>query len=62
MFLDCVSYVLVAPPPPTLAIKLWLKNLIFPFLTSSLKPPAEALHIMPEDSLNLGHNNLLKLY
>ena len=30
-------------PPPSLAIKLWLKNIfhIFPFLTSSLKPSAD---------------------
>ena len=27
--------------PPTLVIKLWLKNQIFIFLTSSLKPPAD---------------------
>ena len=39
MFLDCASYVLVAPP--TLVIKLWLKNQIFTFSTSSLKPPAD---------------------
>ena len=39
MFLDCASKVLVVPP--TLAIKLWLKNHIFTFLTSSLKPPAD---------------------
>ena len=32
--------------PPTLAIKLWLKNHVFTFLTSSLKPPAD--QIMPE--------------
>ena len=38
MFLDWASYVLVAPP--TLVIKLWLKNQIFTFSTSSLKPPA----------------------
>ena len=36
MFLDCASYVLVEPP--TLVIKLWLKNQIFTFSTSSLKP------------------------
>ena len=27
--------------PPTLVIKLWLKNQIFTFSTSSLKPPAD---------------------
>ena len=27
--------------PPTLVIKLWLKNQIFIFFTSSLKPPAD---------------------
>ena len=32
MFLNCASYVLVAPP--TLAINLWLKNHIFTFSTS----------------------------
>ena len=36
MFLDCVFQVLVAPP--TLVIKLWLKNQIFTFSTSSLNP------------------------
>ena len=39
MLLDCASYVLVVPP--TLVIKLWLKNQIFIFSTSSLKPPAD---------------------
>ena len=39
MFLDCASSVLVAPP--TLVIKLWLKNQIVTFSTSSLKPPAD---------------------
>ena len=39
MFLDCASYVLVAPP--TLVIKLWLKSQNFTFSTSSLKPPAD---------------------
>ena len=39
MFLDCASYILVVPP--TSVIKLWLKNQIFTFLTSSLKPPAD---------------------
>ena len=38
MFLDCASYVLVAPP--TTVIKLWLENHIFTFSTSSLKQPA----------------------
>ena len=57
--LDCAFYVLMAPP--TLAIILWLKNHIFTFSTSFLKQPAMALHIMPEDSLNLGHNNLVEL-
>ena len=38
MFLDCASYVLVVPS--TSVIKLWLKNHIFTFLTSSLKQPA----------------------
>ena len=28
-------------PPPTLVIKLWLKNQIITFSTSSLKPPAD---------------------
>ena len=37
MFLDCASLV----APPTLVIKLWLKNQIFTFLTSSLKQPAD---------------------
>ena len=53
MILGCAYQVLVVPP--TLAIKLWLKNHIFTFFTSSLKPPA--LNIMPENSLNLGHHN-----
>ena len=39
MFLDCASWVLVASP--TLVIKLWLKNQIFTFSTSSLKPQAD---------------------
>ena len=39
LFLDCASKVLVAPP--TLTIKLWIKNRIFTFSTSSLKPPAD---------------------
>ena len=38
MFLDCASWVLVAPP--ILVIKLCLKKQIFTFSTSSLKPPA----------------------
>ena len=37
--LSCSWIVLVAPP--SLAIKSWLKNQIFTFLTSSLKPPAD---------------------
>ena len=40
MFLDCASYVGLLVAPPTLVIKLWLKNQIFTFSTSSLKPPA----------------------
>ena len=39
MFMDCASYVFVASP--TLAVKLWLKNRIFTFSTSSLKPPED---------------------
>ena len=39
IFLDCASYILVVPP--TLVIKLWLKNQIFTFLTTSLKPSAD---------------------
>ena len=38
-FLNCASKVLVAPS--TSIIKLWLKNHIFTFLTSSLKPAAD---------------------
>ena len=38
MFLDCASQVLVAPH--TSVIKLWLKNHIFTFLTSSQIQPA----------------------
>ena len=41
MFLDCASLVLVVPP--TLTIKLWLKNHIFIFSTSSLKPSADGI-------------------
>ena len=32
---------LIIGAPPTLVIKLWLKNQIFIFSTSSLKPPAD---------------------
>ena len=39
MFLDYASFILVVPP--TLVIKLWLKNQIFIFSTSSLKPPED---------------------
>ena len=39
MFLDCASLLLVSPT--TLVIKLWLKNEIFIFSSSSLKPPAD---------------------
>ena len=39
MFLDCAPWVLVAPS--TLVIQLWLKNQIFTFSTSSLKPPTD---------------------
>ena len=35
MFLHCASYVMVVSP--TLAIKLWLENHIFTFLTSAVK-------------------------
>ena len=38
MFLNCASKVLVAPP--TIVLKLWLKNHIFTFSTSSMKQPA----------------------
>ena len=44
MFLDCARYVLVAPP--TSEIKLWLKNHIFTFLTSSLKDNDGLKHIV----------------
>ena len=37
MFLDCAFSVLVMPP--RLVVKLWLKNQIFTFSTSPLKPP-----------------------
>ena len=42
----CSSCSWIAPPiywwrPPTLVIKLWLKNEIFIFSSSSLKPPAD---------------------
>ena len=59
MFLDCASYALVAPP--TLVIKLWLKNQIFTFSTSSLKSQADGASYYARSSLDLGHYNLLKL-
>ena len=52
IFPDCAYYVLVAPP--ILAIKLWLKNHIFTFLTSSLRSPADGTSYY---ALNLGHHN-----
>ena len=51
--------VLVAPP--TLVIKLWLKNQIFTFSSSSVKPPAGGALYYAGRSLDLGHYNLLKL-
>ena len=54
--MDCDSKVLMAPP--ILAKNLWLKNQLFTFSTSSVKPPA--VHIMPEDFLDLAHHNLVK--
>ena len=39
MFLDCASWVLAVPS--TLALKLWLKDSILTFSTSSLKVPAD---------------------
>ena len=59
MFLDCVFQVLVAPP--TLVIKLWLKNQIFTFSTSSLNPPAAGASYYAGRFPDLGHYNLLKL-
>ena len=57
-FLDCASYILVAPP--TTVIKLWLENHIFTFSISSLKQPADGASYYAR-VLNLGHHNLFKL-
>ena len=47
--------------PPTLVIKLWLKNQIFTFSTSSLKLPADGALYYARRFSNLGYHNLLKL-
>ena len=58
MFLDCASLILVAPH--TLAIKQWLKNQIFTFSTSSLKPPVDGASYCAR-SFPRPRHNLLKI-
>ena len=46
---------------PHISHKIMAQKPNFHIFDFSLKPPADVLHIMLEDSLDLGHYNLLKL-